>query len=51
VNAIDTDDTFTRLSDRTGEALDPATPDQSDGVLTARVGTPAEAVSGTRSSR
>jgi len=40
VNAIDTDDTrvYLRLSDRTGEALDPATLRLGeDGVLTARV--------------
>jgi hypothetical protein len=40
VNAIDTDDTrvYVRLSDRTGEALDPATLRLGeDGVLTARV--------------
>jgi hypothetical protein len=40
VNAIDTDDTrvFLRLSDRTGEALDPSTLRLGeDGVLTARV--------------
>jgi hypothetical protein len=40
VNAIDTDDTrvYLRLSDRTGEALDPATLHLGeDGVLTARV--------------
>lgn len=40
VNAIDTDDTrvYLRLSDRTGEALDPATLRLgADGVLTARV--------------
>jgi uncharacterized protein len=40
VNAIDTDDArvYLRLSDRTGEALDPATLRlESDGVLTARV--------------
>lgn len=40
VNAIDTDDTqvYLRLSDRTGEALDPATLGLgADGVLTARV--------------
>jgi uncharacterized protein len=40
VNAIDTDDTrvYLRLSDRTGEALDPSTLRlEEDGVLTARV--------------
>jgi hypothetical protein len=39
VNAIDTDDTrvYLRLSDRTGEPLDPATLRLENGVLTARV--------------